>query len=286
MYALITPAYNEGKYLEQTIRSVLAQTVLPLRWVIVSDGSTDDTDQIASRYASEHDFIVYLRLERDKSGGNFASKVFAFNSGRDLLEGLPYSFIGNVDADVTVEPRYFECILEEFRRNPVLGVASGQIYEMTNGRLHPLGFDDSHYISGRAQLFRRQCFEAIGGYLPVSTGGEDTIATVMARMRGWECRTCQGLMVLHHKKSARARGFWKESFRDGAKDYGLGSHPVFQLAKSLNRLRQRPYVVAALVRGTGYLWQYCKPVRRIVDEDFIRFFRSEQWDKLKSRWLR
>ncbi|MBJ6725360.1 glycosyltransferase family 2 protein [Geomesophilobacter sediminis] len=283
MYALITPAYNEERYLEKTVASVLAQTILPLRWVIVSDGSTDRTDAIAQSCAREHPFIRFLRRPKGGGGGDFAAKVRAFGAGYDLLRGVPYQFLGNLDADVSFEPEYFESILEEYRRSPGLGIASGRIWEEQDGELRPLPFDDTRYVSGRVQLFRRECFEAIGGYRPAPLGGEDTIAAVMARMLGWECATFDHLAVLHHKKGSVARGALKESFRDGAKDYGLGSHPLFQLLKGVRRITQKPYLVASGVRTAGFFWQYCLKPPRPVDDDFVTFFRSEQWEKVRSR---
>jgi glycosyltransferase involved in cell wall biosynthesis len=282
MYALITPAYNEEKYITNTIESVLAQTLLPVKWVIVSDGSTDHTDEIITQYAENHDFIHYLRLEKNKSAGNFAAKVFAFNAGYELMTGIPYAFIGNMDGDVSFDAHYFERILQEFHHNPGLGIAGGRIFEETDGRLQTLSFDDMHYVSGRIQLFRRECYEVIGGYRPVPAGGEDTIAVVMARMHGWECTIYPHLQIVHHKKSTSARGFLRESFRDGAKDYSLGSHPAFQVLKSVNRIRQKPYLLASLVRMLGFLWQYLSKQERLVSKEFVKVFRLEQGKKVKS----
>src|SRR5438477_10271607 len=118
-YVLMTAAYNEGAHIEKTIQSMLSQTVRPKRWIIVSDGSTDRTDEIVQNYQQEYEFIRFLRMSRPP-GHSFRSKVAALQAGCRLLEDLPFTFIGNLDADITVEPSYFEDLLDRFRRNPNL----------------------------------------------------------------------------------------------------------------------------------------------------------------------
>src|SRR5688572_8199097 len=121
-YVLITPAYNEADFLGQTAESVVRQTVLPKLWVIVSDGSTDDTDTIAQSYAARHPWIRYLR--RDRSDGySFARKARSFNSAYDTVKGVTFDLIANLDADVVFEPDYFEFLVGKFERDSHLGVA-------------------------------------------------------------------------------------------------------------------------------------------------------------------
>src|ERR1022692_4139098 len=111
-YVLITPARNEAQFIALTIKSVVAQTVLPLKWVIVSDGSTDGTDDIVNRYIAEHEWIELVRMPERKER-HFAGKVYAFNAGRDRMKDLPYEVIVSLDADVTFESDYFSFLLEK-----------------------------------------------------------------------------------------------------------------------------------------------------------------------------
>src|SRR5215831_6690170 len=107
-YVLVTPARNEAGLIEQTIQSVLAQSVLPRKWIIVSDGSTDGTDEIVQRYANEHEWIELMRMP-ERRDRQFAAKANAFNAGYARLKGhsqLPFDIIGNLDADITLEPDY------------------------------------------------------------------------------------------------------------------------------------------------------------------------------------
>lgn len=123
-YVLITPAHNEEAFIAKTIESVIAQTVRPLRWVIVNDASTDSTGEIVGNYARRHSFLRLVNVARP-SGRHFGNKVRAFNRGLEELEGLTFDFIGNLDADISFEPDYMENILRELEGDPTLGIAGG-----------------------------------------------------------------------------------------------------------------------------------------------------------------
>lgn len=282
MYGLITPAYNEEKYIDKTINAVLHQTVKPVRWVIISDGSTDGTDEIIKRYSDRSDLIHYLRLDRVNASTNFASKVHAFNKGYEKLLEIDCLYVGNVDADVSFAPDFFEIMLRKFENNARLGIAGGFIFEEKHGQMKSVPGNDLRLVSGQVQLFRKECYESIGGYLPISVGGEDTVANIMARMNGWDVCAFQDLKIFHGKIGSSARGGVKESFRDGAKDYAIGSHPFFQIAKSLYRIRQKPYFVAALIRTIGYFSQYCTRKQRLVDDEIVKYIRKEQFRRMIS----
>src|SRR6266576_4075738 len=119
---LITPARNEVAYIENTLRSVVAQTARPVRWVIVSDGSTDGTDEVVREYAARHDWIEVVRRP-ERTERHFAGKVDAFNAGYSKLRDLEYEVIGNLDADVSFDEDYLASLLRRFVENPRLGVA-------------------------------------------------------------------------------------------------------------------------------------------------------------------
>ena len=162
-YVLMTAAHNEEADIENTIKSVLAQTVLPARWLIVSDNSTDRTDEIVQRYADEHDFIRFLSRKRPP-GRSFAAKIVALRAGANLLQGVSSDFIGNMDADLTIEPTYFENLMREFELNPRLGLAGGFVYEKVNGVFATRGANRVSSVAHAAQLVRRDLYEAFGGY--------------------------------------------------------------------------------------------------------------------------
>jgi len=282
-YVLITAAHNEAAYIEGTIQSVLDQTILPEKWIIVSDGSTDDTDQIINAYADKQDFIVYTRRVKESKEANFASKVFAIRHAYEHLAGQEYDFIGNLDADITLEDTYYEKLLEECRKNQKLGIVGGLLYEESNDKFMPRPLSEMRYIPGAFQLFRRACYEQVGGYIPSKWGGEDTIAVVTARMKGWETKSIPGIQGHHHKKSEVSRGHSREWFRNGVMFHALGSHPMFELMKSLRCMKRKPYILEGVIRMYGYIWAACNMKERPVSAEFIKYFRSEQWSRVRNK---
>ena len=190
-YVLITPARNEEAFIGDTIRSVAAQTRRPLRWIIVSDGSTDGTDDIVKSHAADLDWIELMRMP-ERRDRQFAAKANAFNAGYERLKHLRFDLIGNLDADITFAPDYFEFLLGRFAQDPELGVAGTPFVEdVDRPDQHTYAHDGANldHVSGACQIFRRKCFEAVGGYVPIKGGAIDWIAVTTARMNGWKTRT-------------------------------------------------------------------------------------------------
>src|SRR5579884_1250954 len=181
VYVLVTPARNEAQLIEHTLKSVVAQTVLPLKWVIVSDGSTDGTNQIVGRYAAEYPWIELVVLP-DRKERHFAGKVLAFNRGWERLTGLQYDVIGSLDGDLSFDSDYFEFLLQKLSDDPALGLAGTPFADSSTGETYDYRFVNIEHVSGACQLFRRECFEGIGGYVPIKGGGIDYVAVVKTRM--------------------------------------------------------------------------------------------------------
>ena len=283
-YALITPARNEEAFIGKTIQSVLSQTVLPLRWIIVSDGSTDCTDRIVGEYAKDKPWLELIRMpeHRDRT---FAAKAHCFNAAYNRMDGVPYDVIGNLDADITFKPDYFAYLLGQFAGNQRLGVASTPFVEASVQ--YDYRFTNIEHVSGACQLFRRECFEEIGGYVPIRAGGIDWVAVTTARMRGWQTRTFTGKTCFHHRKMGTGTtGIIKAAFRHGEKDYYLGGHPLWQLARSTYQVTRRPYLVGGMMLMAGFAWAALKGVERPVSKELIAFHRAEQMQRLRKavRW--
>jgi biofilm PGA synthesis N-glycosyltransferase PgaC len=284
-YVLITPARNEAEYIAKTLESVVAQTVLPLRWVIVSDGSTDATDAIVESYQTGRPWLHLVKLP-PRSERDFAAKVNAFRVGQQCVEDLPYDVIGNVDGDVSFPTDYFEFLLGKFESTPELGVAGTHYVE---GELH--SFKDSYinvqHVNGQIQLFRRRCFEQIGGYQPIKGGGIDWVAVTSARMKGWKTYSF-GERVFHHHRVMGTAGsnVLQARFHYGTKDYFLGGHPLWQVARSMFQLAKPPYVVGGLALLAGYVWCWLARRERPVSPELMKFHRREQIARLKGLLLR
>ena len=278
-YVLITPARNEETFIEKTIQTVIKQTVLPAKWVIVNDGSTDATSSIVRRYLADHPWmeLVDLPVRRER---NFAAKVYAFNAGQERVQNLEYEVIGNLDADVSLEKDQFEFLQNEFRKDPRLGVA-GTIFKEEGYSSETDSFEGQNHVSGQCQLFRRECFEEIGGYRPNKAGGIDWMAVTTARMMGWKTRSFRERSFFHHRTLGTAeRGRLASSFSYGEKDYYLGGHPVWEMFRVAYRMTKRPYLVDGMALGAGYLWAFLRRVKRPVSDELMRFHRKEQMEKL------
>lgn len=281
-YVLMTAARNEEATIDRTIKAVVDQTVRPRRWVIVSDGSTDQTDGIVANYASRHSFIRFLRRSGDRNR-NFGSKVNAIKDGiTGDLSHVEHEFVGILDADITFSRDYYEKLLMRFRDNPLLGIGGGKIWDVVKGEaINTRGTLNS--VGSAVQMFRRTCYEEIGGYLPLEVGGEDAAAEVMARMHGWQVRSFEDLPVLHHRRTGTAtKSIWHARFERGIEDYLLGAHPLFFLAKCGGRIAEGPYLIGSLLMGLGYLWSAICRTRRQVPQEFIDYLRKEQKERLFS----
>jgi poly-beta-1,6-N-acetyl-D-glucosamine synthase len=278
-YVLITPARNEAQYIELTIRSMVAQTLPPLKWVIVSDGSTDDTDEIVGKYVSQYPWIELLRMP-ERQERHFAGKVHAFNAGYERVGHLDFEVIGNLDGDVSFEPEHFEFLIGKMGENAGLGVAGAPFREGTFQ--YDYRFTNIENVWGGCQLFRRECYEAIGGYLPLKGGCIDHVAVLSARLHGWQTRTFTEKVCVHHRQMGTAmHSALNARFRLGVKDYTVGNHPLWELARTIYQMKNRPLVIGGLALGSGYAWSLVRRAEIPLSSELVAFVRREQINRLK-----
>ncbi len=279
-YVLISPARNEAALIESTIKAVIAQTVLPLKWVIVSDGSTDGTDEIVKKYLPEHPWMELVRMP-ERQERHFAGKVHAFNAGHDVLKGLPYDVIVSLDADITFDADYFSFLLGKLVADPQLGLVGTPFDD--GGQFYDYRFVSIEHVSGACQVFRRECFEAIGGYVPVKGGSIDHIAVITARMKHWKTRTFTEKRCFHHRALGTAQvSTLQARFKYGVKDYVIGNHPLWEAFRAVYQMLQPPYVLGGIAIAAGYAWGCLRGEERPVSPEFIAFHRHEQMQRLKK----
>lgn len=284
-YVLITPAHNEGAYIEKTIQSVISQTILPKMWVMVSDGSTDKTDEIIRKYADQYPFIEFTRTA-DHNKASFGSKALAIKWGYQKLEGVEYDFIGNLDADITFDPDFYERILKKLHEDEFasLGIAGGMIAELQDSKFTILNYSINS-VAGAVQFFRRRCFEDIGAYKPLKYGGIDTLAEIMSRMRGWRVRSFKDTIAYHHRRIGTTReNLIRSKFRYGLKDYSVGYHPLFMTLKCIHRFKEKPYIIGGILNLSGYFWAWIRREPKAVSDEIVQFVRNEQLNRLAS-WI-
>jgi biofilm PGA synthesis N-glycosyltransferase PgaC len=231
------------------------------------------------RYAAANPWIEFLRMPERKER-NFAGKVLAFNAGYARMQGLPYGAIASVDADISFDPDYFSFLLGKMEEDSRLGLVGTPFQDGPNP-IYDYRFVNIEHVSGACQLFRRQCFEAIGGYTPVKGGGIDYLAVLTARMKGWKTRTFTEKICLHHREMGTAQhGILKARFKNGIKDYAFGNHPLWELSRTLYQATKKPWVIGGLMLISGYVWAFLRGVDRPVSRELVAFSRQEQLHRL------
>ena len=281
-YVLITPARNEEGYIRKGLDSVTAQTLPPLRWVIVDDGSTDRTADIVREYAQRFPWIQLVSRPQhvDRS---FAGKVRAFNAGFEEVQSLGFDVVGNLDADISFESDYMEFLLRKFSEDPLLGVAGTPFTQDGGYDSARDSFEGESYVAGGVQMFRAKCFAEVGGYVPLRGGGIDWIAVTTARMKGWKVQSFREKRFHHYRTLGTAeRSAVGAAYEYGRRAYTLGSSPIWQSIRCLYRMKQKPYIVGGVALFVGYFWASVRRLKRPVNREMIRFYRREQMHRLAA----
>lgn len=282
-YVLVTPTKNEELTIGKTIEAVISQTVLPLEWIIVSDGSTDQTDDIVRTAIALHPWIKLLSLPM-RSQRSFASVVQATEAGIRAITVTTYDYIGLLDSDVVFQSDYFERLIENFLLSPKLGLAGGVVIDCGEPKDHlPRNKND---IPGATQFFRRQCIEDIGSFIPVPEGGWDALTCAQARMHGYETRLITHLKVDHLKpRNVSEGGIFRRFWQFGIRDFALGYHPLFEFVKCFSRLFQTPVFIGGMAWFFGYMTAVIQNRNRLIHKDLFEFIRAEQKKRLLDQIL-
>jgi glycosyltransferase involved in cell wall biosynthesis len=280
-YVLITSARNEAAFIESTIKSVVAQTVQPSKWIIASDGSTDGTDEIVAKYLAAYPWIELMRMP-ERRERSFGGKAHAVNAAYARLRCLDFDVVVILDADISVSDGHFAFLLSKLAEDPALGLV-GAPFQDASGETYDYRFVSIEHVSGACQVFRRKCFEEINGYVPLPVGGIDHVAVITARMKGWKTRTFTETVCRHHRELGTAEhNTYASSFRTGIKDYTIGGHPLWELARVALQVFQRPFVLRGLALGAGYFWSMARRVKRPIPTEIQEFHRQEQMQRLKK----
>ena len=281
-YVLISAVHNEEQYIHLPLSSVVSQSVPPEKWIIVSDGSTDRTDEILAEWASRHDFIEHVRhepIDQPGLGQTARRKVAAIARGLELVKDIEYAYLGILDGDISLESTYYEHILALMERSSRIGLAGGLIYGVKQDGTHFPQYDHKHQVAGAVQFFRRECWEDIGGYLPLAW--EDGLAAVMVRMEGWEIRGHPTERAFHHKIAGLpGRSLLRAKFAVGKGEYVIGDAFLFMAAKSVRNLVRKPVFLGSLLTFAGYAWALLRRLPIQTPDHVLRYMRYEQMVRL------
>lgn len=278
-YVLVTPVRDEAATIGRTIDSVLQQSRAPREWVIVSDGSSDGTNDIVAAQAERHRWIrlVALPPRRERS---FAAVVHNTQLGIRHLQVNDYLYLGLLDADVVFQADYFEQLIDRLEANPRLGVTGGVVLDVGTARRLPVNRLD---VPGAVQFYRRTCFERIGRLYPIPEGGWDALACAMARMHGFETRLMVDLVVDHLKpRNISQGGPLRRKWQLGVRDYAAGYHPLFELVKCGGRVLEPPVGGAAVARWLGFCAASFRRAPRVLPPDVVAHVRGEQLQRLRA----
>ena len=275
-YCIITPSRDEERFIGGTIESVLRQTIRPVEWIIVDDGSTDATGVIIDQYAQKYSWIRTLHREnrgyRSTGGG-----VEAFLDAYPLLQSRDWEYLVNLDGDLTFAPDYFGRCFEYFHKTPQLGIGGGAIYAKMGERLQ-LEKAPSFHVRGATKIYRRECWEKLDGLL--CGLGWDTVDEIKANQLGWITRTFPDLRLVHHRASGTVWGAWGNAVNDGEADYIVGYHPLFFCLKCARHVCNSPYVIRSLGIAYGFLRGIVRRTPQIGDRELRAYVRNQQLRRL------
>lgn len=279
-YVIITPVRDEETFIEKTIKSVISQTILPVEWIIVNDGSTDLTRHIVDNYVDQYSWIHAVHRENRGFRSAGGGVIEAFYAGYATLKEKEWNYIVKLDGDLSFDADYFETIFKYFQQSQDLGVGGGLIYNVVNSVLvveqHPL-----FHVRGATKLYKRECWDAIGGLLVAP--GWDTLDEVKANMLGWKSRTFRDLKVIHYRYTGAADGQWRSYVKYGRANYISGYHPLFLVLKCLRRVLHKPILLGAIGIFYGYVSAYLKGLPRVDDRALIAYLRRQQLNKILMR---
>jgi GT2 family glycosyltransferase len=288
---IITPVRNEAAHIERVARALDAQTRRPEHWLVVDDGSDDETPQLIHRLASELDFMHVVSTPPGFTAPSndrlaVAAAPRAFNYGLHTLDPRDLSMfthLGKLDGDIELRPDYFAALLAEFDRNPALGIGGGVVLEQHEGEWHPAPSAPEH-VRGALKLYTRECFAAIGGVW--ERLGWDGIDEVAARMQGFETRSFEGAEALHYRHTGSADGRLRGHVRWGEAHWILHHGLPWTVLRAGKVARIEPRGASAAAYLYGYARAAVRRVPRVDIEGYRKFVRAEQHRRIRGRLRR
>lgn len=280
-YYIIIPAYNEEAFIGLTLKSLVSQTILPKKIVVVNDNSTDRTVEIVTAFAKENPFISLVHKTSDAVHLPGSKVIQAFQTGFETLDEN-YDIIAKLDADLIFPPNYFETIIQHFQSDSKIGMVGGFCSIEKNGTWILENLTDKDHIRGALKAYRKETFKQIGGLKPAM--GWDTVDELLAKFNGWKVVTDSSLMVKHQKPTG-ANYDKKARYRQGEAFYTLGYGFFITIIASakLAMLKKKPLLFLDYIQG---FWKAKKEKRPLlVTNEQARFIRKYRWRKMKDKLI-
>jgi len=281
-YVVITPVRNEARNFSSTIASFVAQTIRPIAWIIVDDGSTDGTSQLADDAATTHDWITVIHRKDRGFRAPGAGVMESFHDAMKSSAPQEWDYLAKIDGDLAFDPGYFEACFAKFDQSPKLGIGGGMICRREGDQLvEEYKGDPAFHVRGATKVYRRACWQQIGGL--IKAPGWDTVDEVKANSLGWETHTFRDLKMHQLKDTGSADGKWRNWVKNGLANYITGYHPLFMFVKCARRFFKPPYAVAASALAWGFCGGFLRRVPRVNDTAMIRYLHEQQLRKLTLR---
>ena len=278
---IITPACNEEKHLSALIDSVLLQSHLPLEWIIVDDGSQDNTSNVIQHAAMKYSWIKYLRKEKINLRGPGKSVIEAFYFGFNNRSIMDYDVVVKLDADLVLPVNYLEIITKKFQTNTKIGICGG-VCVLKDGDSYIIEQETNlDHIRGAIKAYRRECFEEIGGLL--KNMGWDTVDEHSARIKGWSVSVLSDLKVLHQRSTHQEYGFVKAAFRNGKMLYSIRMDIFLLFGNSVKKSFTKPYLLLGFAMFLGYMIAVFTGYKKIVNKDLGRFIRKYRYRQMLKK---
>jgi len=279
---VISPVRDEAIYIRNTLESMVHQTTRPQEWLIVDDGSQDDTRSIIEAYSKEHSWIrVVSRGDRGfrKVG---AGVIAAFDDGRRLMASKDYTYIAKLDGDMSFPPRYIEIMLARLEQDPLLAAVSGKVFRPENGGFVEETMIDE-MVAGQFKLYKRTCFEAIGGFSQTILW--DGIDIHRCRMKGFTTLSFfhpEARLIHHRLMGSSDSSIYKGRVRLGRGIWFMGYHPLYALASGVFRMREKPFLIGGVIIIAAYFYALIRREPQFEDAAFIKNLRTWQLQRLRQ----
>ncbi|MFK8060277.1 MAG: glycosyltransferase family 2 protein [Polaribacter sp.] len=269
-YIIITPVYNEEKYLSTYLDSIVKQALLPEKLVMVDDNSTDNSSLIINEYSHKYNWIEYLYRKSEDKKIQGSKVIEAFNYGFNFVKLERVSFISKIDADLELPPNYFKNIFKAFSSDPKLGLVGGYIKELENEEW-VAKYDLDYHVRGALKSYKKECFQDINGLIPVF--GWDGLDEMKIFYKGWKTKNLD-IGVKHYRPAASDYSSVSLTYKFGKSNYKNGCNLFLAFVRSLVRVKEKPWLINGAAFFMGYLSSMIKNDKKNVDKDLSKFINN------------
>ena len=277
-YIIISPVRNEEKWIEKTLKSVINQSVLPVEWILVNDGSKDRTAEIIESYQGKHPWIKLINLPDRGYYLPGAGVVNAFYKGFNNISFNEWDYIVKLDCDLEFEADYFERLLLKFFEDSKLGIASGCTYLPKKNKLIREPSQKDHPV-GPSKVYRRKCWEDIQGLRPIP--GWDLADLLTAQLKDWKTACYFELKIIHYRLTgSRRKGLWGPKHLQGRFEFRHGYSFGYTLLKAFRHLFSRPIIIGSMAKLSGYIYSAIKKEPYLFDLEVRKFLRKKHNNSL------